>query len=83
MGFSLAAAALAPWAFVVALTKRALMVSTRTSIARPLYLIIAPVAVLLLLQRALATPVSDFSRERAIRNSAPHQPRDGPRATRA
>jgi hypothetical protein len=41
-----------------------------TGRAAPLYLVVVPVAVALV-QRALAGPVTEFSRDRAIRNSAP------------
>jgi hypothetical protein len=67
-------AALAVWAYVVVrlLPRLRPLTSAKPGVvsALPLYLIIVPLAVSLI-QLALAEPITEFSRSRAIRNSAP------------
>ncbi|MEJ7809594.1 MAG: hypothetical protein WKG32_04170 [Gemmatimonadaceae bacterium] len=72
-GLSLGLGALALWAYVVSrATPRLRLLKSappRPTSAIPLYLIIVPVAVAIL-QLVLAAPATEFSRSRAIRNSA-------------
>ena len=72
-GLSLGVGCLALWAYVVSrvLSRLRLLKSAtpQPASAVPLYLVIVPVAVALL-QTAVAGPATEFSRSRAIRNSA-------------